>query len=132
MIASNGGPPAKTIEDLQSVLLAMERLLRRVGESRRADLLRQKRADLQTESREVLDWLASAAVWGSSGTLADLIICEANHHVSDDYDRNDRRFSDLLLRLVALLRAAGYREGGFDAYEPVLRYRLAARSSPQA
>src|SRR5690348_7493289 len=59
------------VEDLESVLLAMERLLRSMHEYGRADLLRRKRADRQAEPREVLDWLASAAVWGSSGTLAD-------------------------------------------------------------
>ena len=115
-------PDAKTLGDIEGCLFAMERLLR-VGEPRRADLLHQKREQLQTDPREALDWLASGAVWGSSGTLWDVLICAENHHVSDDFERDDREFAALLLRLLHLLRTAGWEKPHFAGCESVLQHR---------
>jgi hypothetical protein len=113
----------QTRQELEAALLDMERLLRRVGEYGRAELLRQKCEQLPTEPQSVLDWLASAAVWGSSGTLWDVIICAANHHVSDDFERDDRQFAELLLHLLRLLRAAGWEKPHFAGCETVLQHR---------
>src|SRR6266542_4320030 len=72
-------------DELEHTLAELEQLLRRTQAYRWATGIADLKRRLHTERAEVLDYLASAAIWGSSGTLWDLYFCWQNGHISDDF-----------------------------------------------
>jgi hypothetical protein len=107
--------------ELDQILNQLENLLRRTHCYRWANEIERVITELPNNKDEYLSYLAGSHVWGSSGSLFDLILSEDNGHVSDDFRRDNRQLSELLLRLMASLRANGYDKSVFYTAEAFLK-----------
>lgn len=107
----------QTLSELENLL----RLTHAYGWANRLDDLIHK---LPEDELEVMNYLTGGNIWGSSGSLLDLWLFSVNGHISDDFDRDNRRLSELLLQLLTDLREVGFGRAYFSTSEVFLRGRI--------
>ena len=94
---------------LAEALVEMEHLLRRVQAYGHANIVVQLLDQLSADPQAAIDVLCGRTFWGGSGSFDDLIIADENHHISDDFARDNRLYRELLRRVVFNIPPAPWR-----------------------
>ncbi|HAH86243.1 MAG TPA: hypothetical protein DCL60_02615 [Armatimonadetes bacterium] len=93
---------------VSAILNAMRNLLLQVHEYDRAYHLELLLNAINDTPQDVLDVLESVEFWGGAGSFSDLYFTASNGNVSDDFQRDNHEYANLLAKLIDVLKAEGF------------------------
>lgn len=104
---------------LLKIMEEMEHLLRRDQAYDQANYMERVIDQFKNCPDETIPVLLGNEFWGGSGSYFDFFLSPDSYNVSDDFERDNRQYRCLLLKLIKELR--GYSRPDFDWLEKYLQ-----------
>jgi hypothetical protein len=116
-----------TVESMARDALALAELMQKYGYEYQARILEEATVFATTEPQTFLDHMSSGGVWGSAGSVLDVIFDESTGQSSETVRADRRTHLELLLKLAQGLSQNGDPSGRAVEHAAIVRTLLSSK-----